>query len=178
MTARTGAIGRAAQGGDLEDVLAAVLGAGAAGAVVEADALRELAPSRVAGLDQLLVNVEQVDAPIRMVMLTAEYGDDEEAITLRIVNSPVLPALMGAFGFAAASYNRRTGDGFERLRREGDGWALEEWDERTDTGRYGVTRGEAFLVEATGRGVRMRDLERAVERVRRRDLERLPTRDG
>jgi hypothetical protein len=169
------ALARAEESGSVDRILDAVLGGEAVSGLVSVDALKSLAPARIGGLHQRSVNVEQADTPLQVVTLKAEYSDDDQAVSLRVVNSPVMPAMLSAFGFADKSYNRHTENGYERLYRDGSGLIIEAWDWRSKAGRYGATRGDAFIVEASGRGVSMRELERAVDRLSARQLSALPT---
>jgi hypothetical protein len=177
--ARRDAVNRAARTGDIEDLFGAVLGGAATtGPVVQANALRDLPPDRLAGLRRQSVNVEQIEFPVRGVHVTAEYADGTDTMTLEITNSPVMSSMLAAFGLAAATYDNTTSDGYERMSRDGDSLVIEEWSESSQMGRYGRTIGQSFLIEASGRGVSMRDLERAVTSFSARDLERLPKQGG
>jgi hypothetical protein len=170
--------GSASAGSDLEQALGAVLGgAAASGPVVEADALRDLAPNRFAGLRRATVEVNETTAPFPSVVLVAEYGEPgEDRATLTITNSPALESMMGLMGMAAA-LDEETADGYRRVTRDGDDYIVAEWDETSESGTYGRTVAGRFFVAAEGRGVSMRDLERAVGEFDARRLERLPEQD-
>jgi hypothetical protein len=175
---RNDAIERAARSGDVDDLLGAVLGgSGATGAVAETAALRDLPPDRLVGLRRQSVNVEEATFPFAMVHVTAAYGEDDRTLTLEIMNSPTLSMMLNAFGIGAAAYDNRTADGYERMRRDGEEIVIEEWSEASERGTYGRTMAGTFLVQATGRGVPMRDLERAVTTFNARQLERLPKKE-
>lgn len=169
---------RTAAPADLEQALGAVLsGAALSGPVVRAEALQALAPDRLAGLRRADVQVSETSVPFPGVTMTAEYGEaGRDQLTLTITNTPALASMMGLMGFAAA-LDERTADGYRRLREDGDDFIVEEWNGGSETGTYGRTFAGRFFVVAEGRGLSMRDLERAVGRFDARTLERLPTRE-
>jgi hypothetical protein len=178
LRARNDAVERAARSGDIGDLLGAVLGGSAAsGSVVETAALRALPPERLSGLRRQSVDAEELSIPFPAVHVTAEYGDGDETITLEITNSPMLSSMLVGFGVASAVYDNDTGDGYERLRRDGDDMIMQEWSESREEGLYGRTLAGEFMIQATGDGVPMRDLERAVNSFNARQLERLPKRE-
>jgi hypothetical protein len=174
------ALERAARSGDVEDLLGAVLGGGAAasGAVAQTAALRDLPPDRLAGLRRQSVEVEETAFPFAMVHVTADYGEGDQTMTLEIMNSPTLSMMLNGFGIGSAAYDNRTADGYERMRRDGEDIVIEEWSEAREIGTYGRTMAGTFLIQAQGRGVPMRDLERAVTSFNARQLERLPKREN
>jgi hypothetical protein len=168
----------ASPGSELEQALGAVFGgATAAGPVVEADALRDLAPNRLAGLRRRSVNVDETSAPFPSVVMVAEYGEPgEDRVTLTITNTPALSSMMSLMGFAAA-LDEQTGDSYRRVTEDDGDYVVEEWDAPSEAGTYGRTVAGRFFVVAEGRGVTMRNLERAVDEFDARRLERLPERE-
>ncbi|MCG8443066.1 MAG: YIP1 family protein [Caulobacterales bacterium] len=167
----------AAQSGDLGAVLGALSGAGASGGeIVDASALRALAPERLVGLTRRSLEVESLTFPVRAVVLTAIYGDDQQNLTVKVTNSPMISAMMGVAGVTGAEYERHTDDGYEILRRDGETMILEEWSESRAAGRYGRSIGETFMVEANGSGVALPDLQEALRPFGERELTGLPTR--
>lgn len=174
---RADAIERATESGDVGALLGAALGAGAEGTLVEIDALRDIAPERLAGLPLQSSDVESMTSPVKFATLEAEYGEGDETMTLTVTNSPMLSMVSSAFGLGAGTYDRRTSDGYERARRDGDDMVVEEWNERTGYGSYGRTLGGEFMVVAQGQGLSMRELERAVGEFSERKLANLPRQD-
>ncbi len=169
----------ATPGSEIEQALGAVLGAAAApGPVVQAEALQELAPDRLAGLQRRSVSVDETSSPLPAVVMVAEYGQPgEDRVTLTITNSPALASLMGFMGMAT-TLNEETGDDYRRVTEDDGDYVIEEWDESAESGTYGRTVASRFLVVAEGRGVSMRNLERAVAEFDARRLERLPVQGG
>jgi hypothetical protein len=167
----------AAERGDFATMMGAataMMGGDPNAPIVDSAALRDLAPSRIAGLSRGSVEVETLTAPVKAVVMTADYGGGDRHVTLRITNSPMISAMTGFAGFAGAEYDRSTDNGYERVRRDGDSMIVEEWDKSAKRGRYGRSIGGSFLVEANGEGVSIKDLEKAVREFSERKLESLP----
>jgi len=51
---------------------------------------------------------------------------------------------------------------------------IEEWSKSSKSGRYGRMVASAFMVEAQGSGVAMKDLKAAVGKITERELKKLP----
>ena len=143
--------------------------------IVRTDALKQFAPGQIAGLKRQEISVESISQPFRARVMTATYGKDEKSVTIKITNSPGVGALAAVAGFAGAEYDRSNADGFERMRRENDGYVLESWSRSARAGRYARTVGSTFLVEVFGRGVDRKALERAIDQFSEQKLRRLPT---
>ncbi|MGD9542457.1 MAG: Yip1 family protein [Methylocystis sp.] len=174
---RAEALEKAGDSGDFGAVLGALgaMGGGDPDApVVDGEALRRLAPERVAGLARQSLEVETLSAPIKAVVMKASYGDGERTIDITVTNSPMVSAMMGLAGFAGAEFNRSTDDGYEKLSREGGSVVMEEWKNSSRRGRYGRSVGGTFLIEAEGDEVEMKALENAVKSFGERELAGLP----
>jgi len=175
---RDTAMERAAESGDFGDVLGAVLGAQTSGPTVTPDALVDIAPRRLAGLTLNGTSIEETSMPFDSVTLTADYRRGDKSMTVTIMNSPMLSSMQGLMGLGAGTYNRRDGRNFERLRRDGDTLIIEEWNDEAERGVYGRTVGDTFMVNVSGHGMSLRELERAASEFSERKLNRLPTREG
>lgn len=176
MERRAEALERAAETGDFGAVLGAasgMFGGDPDAPVADATALGDLAPRRVAGMDRTSLDTETLSAPFKASTMTARYGGADKSMTLKVTNSPMISAMMGMAGLTGAAYDRRSDNGYERLRRDGDAIVVEEWDASSKRGRYARSVGGAFLIEAEGRGVDMKELERAVAGFKERDLKNL-----
>ena len=182
MERRAEALEEASESGDFGAMMEAatgMLGGDANAPVVEAAGLRNVAPAKLGRLERQSVDVESLNAPIKMVSMTARYedggGSDYKEITLKVTNSPMITSVIGLSGFAGAEYDRSSNDGYERLTRKGDSLVIEEWRKSDKSGRYGRLVADAFMVEAEGSGVTMKDLKAAVGEISERKLKSLPT---
>ena len=180
---RADALEKASESGDLGAIMDAatgMLGGDANAPLVEAASLRNLAPEKLNGLNRQSLDVESLSVPIKMVTMTARYqnernsNDENQQITLKITNSPMISAVVGISGIAGAEYDRSSDDGYERLTRKGGGMVIEEWRKSSKSGRYGRLVAEMFMVEAEGSGVDMKDLKDAVHDISERKLKNLP----
>ena len=178
---RADAMEKASESGDLGAIMDAatgMLGGGANAPVVEAAGLRELAPAKLGRLTRQSLDVESLNVPFKMVTMTARYQNegsgDFKQITLKVTNSPMISAVVGVSGIAGAEYDRSSNDGYEKLTRKGDGMIIEEWRKSSKSGRYGRLVANAFMVEAEGSGVAMKDLKAAVGEISERKLTNLP----
>lgn len=169
---------RAAEQGDIGGVLGALGGALGAqdGPVVRLDALRAMAPEKLVGLDRTSLESTSLSAPFKVAQVSARYEGGDRYIELEIANSPAIMLAMGFAGAATPEYERETDDGYERLRRQGDGLVVEEWSRSSGYGKYGRLTAGTFMVTASGGGgIDMADLKRAVESFSEGELKRLPT---
>lgn len=185
MERRADALEKASESGDLGAIMNAatgMLGGNANAPVVEAAGLRKLAPAKLGRLARQSLDVESLNAPFKMVTMTARYqneggnqgGGDFKQITLKVTNSPMISAVVGVSGIAGAEYDRTSKDGYEKLTRKGDSMIIEEWRKSSKSGRYGRLVANAFMVEAEGSGVSMKDLKAAVGEISERKLNKLP----
>lgn len=177
MDERLARLEEASESGNINDVVGALggmVGGDSDGAVVEIDALRELAPARLAGLKRQSVNVESLSMPFTTVVMTAEYGAGDKSLELTVTNSPMISAVMGVAGFSGAEYDRRSDDGYERLKRSGDTIIMSEWSKSSKRGRYARLIAGSFLVEAKGRNLNMKEIERAAKEINEKELKKLP----
>ena len=182
MERRAEALEKASESGDLGAMMEAatgMFGGDANAPVVEVAGLRALAPAKLGGLARQSLDVESLNAPIKMVTMTADYwnegGRNNKEITLKVTNSPMISAVVGFSGIAGAEYDRTSNDGYEKLTRKGDSMVIEEWRKSSKSGRYGRLVADAFMVEAEGSGVAMKDLKDAVGKISERKLKNLPT---
>ena len=181
MERRADALEKASESGDLGAIMDAatgMLGGDANAPLVEAAGLRDLAPAKLAGLARQSVDIESLSVPFKLVTMTARYqnegGGDHKQITLKVTNSPMISAVVGFSGIAGAEYDRTSNDGYERLTRKGDSMIIEEWSKSSKSGRYGRLVANAFMVEAEGSGVSMKDLKAANDKISERKLKNLP----
>lgn len=173
---RAARIEKAAESGDVAAVLGALGGADGEVRIVDSEALRALAPERVAGLPRQSVEVESMSAPVNAVVMTAVYREGARRVRLKITNSSMVSAMMGVTGLTGAEYDRRTDDGYERMNRRGDSIIMEEWSKSSKRAHYGRSIGNAFLIEAEATGLDMDDVKKVVNAIKDRDLKRLPAR--
>ena len=160
----------AAQSGDLGAVLGALTGGEPSAGVADSTALRALAPEKLVGLSRTSLDVESMSAPVQMVSLNAVYEGNGQQLEMSITNSSALSMVFGGLGLGGASYDRSTDDGYEKLRRDGDVYEIEEWSRSREEGRYGRAYASTFMVEAEGSGVPMAKLKRAVDAFPERKL--------
>lgn len=145
-----------------------------AGPIVKVDALKKLAPEKIAGVRRDEVNVDSIARPFPARVLTATYREEGRSVTFKIISSPMATSLADVAGFAGAEYDRTSDDGYERLRREKGGYVLEQWSQSARSGKYARTVGPNFMVEAEGIGVDRNVLKRTVEQYSEGRLKRLP----
>lgn len=132
--------------------------------LVSIDALKALAPDRLAGLDRVSLGVE-ASGPndARAVSLDAEYRKGRRFIDLEIVHSPAISTILGFGGAATSEYDSTTADGYSRRRREGGAIVVEEWNNASEAGSYGRLTDDQFYVKASGGYVTPKLLKQAVE---------------
>lgn len=168
---------QAGAAGDVGGVLGALGGAlGASdGPIVKIDALRALAPERLLGMSRTSLETQSMGAPLKVATLEARYEGGDRSVELEIANSPAIMMFGGFAGAMAPEYDRQTDDGYERMRRVGQNFVVEEWSKSSKTGKFTRFIGGTFMVSASGRGVDMDDLKKAVDVFSEADLKRLPT---
>lgn len=172
---------KAAEGGDISAIVGALGGLTSEEAnapLVDMEALKGIAPARIAGLPRQSIEVEALSFPIRAAVMSATYGEGPKRVTFKVTNSPMIGGVMAVAGLAGAEYDREGPDGHERLRRKGDAVVLEEWSKSGKTGRYAQTTAKVFMIEAEGEGVAFSDLRDTVTNVSAADLEKLPRTSG
>ena len=177
---RAEALERAAESGDIGAIMGAVtdsLGGDNDKALVDSESLRALAPETIAGMTRKGLDIERVNAPIKMVMMTARYenerDEDNKRITLQVANSPALSVMFGFANFGIAEYDRSSDDGYEKLTRKGETMVMEEW-KNTGAGSYAQVIDQTFMVQAEGSSVTMEELKAAANAISVRDLKNLP----
>ncbi len=172
---------KAAESGDISAIVGALGGLSSEEAnapLVDMEALRGLAPARIAGLPRQSIEVESLSFPIRAAVMTATYGEGAKRVTFKVTNSPMISGVMAVAGLAGAEYDREGPDGHERLRRKGDTVVLEEWSKSGRTGRYAQTVGKVFMIEAEGDDVEFSALKDTVTKYTANELAKLPRTAG
>lgn len=146
--------------------------------LVSIEALKALAPQKLAGFDRVSLGVEASGpASAKSVSLDAEYRKGKRFIQLEITHSTSIATLIGFGGPATSEYDRETAEGYSRRRREGDAIVAEEWNRASKSGSYARLTGDQFYVKASGGDVTPEELKRAVESfspARLAQLERAP----
>ena len=144
---------------------------------MDADSLRALAPETIVGMARKDLNIERVNAPIKMVMMTARYeserDEDYKQITLQVANSPALSLMFGFASLGISEYDRSSDNGYEKLTRNGDTMIIEEW-QNTGSGSYAHVLDQTFMIQAEGSSVTMDELKAAANAINVRDLKNLP----
>jgi len=141
--------------------------------VVDADALKKLAPEKVAGLKRTSIDVQSLSMPFKMVEMTAKYGEGDKTVDLKITNSGMISAVSAMAGFGGAQYDRKSDDGYERMTKKDGAMVVETWSNASKMGHYGRMVGEEFLVQAEGRGVEMKQLQKIVDEFSEKKLKSL-----
>ena len=141
--------------------------------VVNADALKKLAPEKLAGLKRTSIDVQSLSMPFKMVVMTAEYGEGDKTVDLKITNSGMVSAVSAMAGFGGAQYDRKSDDGYERMTKKDGAMVVETWSNASKMGHYGRMVGEEFLVQAEGRGVEMKQLQKIVDEFSEKKLKSL-----
>lgn len=177
---RADAIEKAAKQGDFGAVIASAGGLSAEEAnapLADHDALKALAPKTLGAMSRRSIGVETLKRPFKATVLTADYAGEGKTMRLKVTNTAMVSALMGVAGMLGAEYDRETADGFERLRRVGEGMAMEQWSSAARTGKFARSVGGRFLVEVEGEGVALADLEAGLALLSEERLGGLPETD-
>jgi hypothetical protein len=132
--------------------------------LVSTDALKALAPEKLAGFERVSLGVETSGpASSKSVSLDAEYRKGKRFIQIEITHSATIASVIGFGGPATSEYDRETADGYSRRRREGDAIVVEEWNKASKSGSYARLTDDQFYVKASGGDVTPEDLKQAVE---------------
>jgi hypothetical protein len=146
--------------------------------LVSTEALRALAPEKLAGFDRVSLGVEASGlASAKSVSLDAEYRKGKRFIELEITHSATIATVIGFGGPATSEYDRETVEGYSRRRREGAAIIAEEWNRASKSGSYARLTDDQFYVKASGGDVAPEELKQAVESFsagRLAQLERAP----
>ncbi len=170
--ARTAALERAAESGDIGAMIGAMSGAESAEPIA-VDDLRALMPERLRGLERDAIATEELTFPVQATVVTAHFADGEKTLDVQITQSSALSSLMAIGGLGGNTYNRQSGDDFERLSRDGDEMRAESWKEVSQAGSIGRSVNGRVLVTVESQNMSFQELERAVDDLISRDLERL-----
>lgn len=170
--ARTAALERAAESGDIGAMIGAMSGAESAEPIA-VDELRALMPERLRGLERDAIATEELTFPVQATVVTAHFADGEKTLDVQITQSSALSSLMAIGGLGGNTYNRQSGDDFERLSRDGDEMRAESWKEVSQAGSIGRSVNGRVLVTVESQNMSFQELERAVDDLISRDLERL-----
>ena len=146
--------------------------------LVSTDALKALAPAKLAGFDRVSLGVEVSGlSASKSVSLDAEYRNGKRFIEIEITHSPTIASVIGFGGPATSEYDRETAEGYSRRRREGVAIVVEEWNKASKSGSYARLTDDQFYVKASGGEVTPEELKLAVESFsaqRLAQLERAP----
>ena len=146
--------------------------------LVSTEALKALAPEKLAGFDRVSLGVEASGpSSSHSVSLDAEYRRGKRFIELEITHSSTIATVIGFGGPATSEYDRETAEGYSRRRREGAAIVVEEWNKASKSGSYARLTDDQFYVKASGGDVTPDELKLAVESFsaeRLAQLERAP----
>ncbi len=173
MSDRNDAIEQAAESGDLGAIIGAMTGSDGKTKLVEPDSMEKLAPGKLAGLPRTSLQVENLNFPVKMVKLTAEYQKGGKSVNLEITHSPAIKAILAMSGVVGSSMDVKTESGYKKINKKGDDTHIEEWEKDAQSGMVGRAHNE-FLVEARGHGIDLKHLKKAVKDISNRKLDRLP----
>jgi hypothetical protein len=128
--------------------------------------LRAMAPEQLAGLKRTEVKVETSDGMnVPATALDASYRVGARRVDLKIVHSPDLDQVVGFGGAATTTYDRPSGDGYQKRWREAGAIFVESLDRQAGAATFGRV-GQNFYVMARGKGgVSIEELRAAVAQV-------------
>lgn len=141
---------------------------------IATEKLAEFVPSSFAGLERTsFESASGSAAGIGGSTVRARYGDGDATASLDVVDFGSLAGL-AALGVAFNVESERKYDGgYERVYTEKGRMITEEWNENSKYGSYKVVVGNRFMVDATGQGIDIKDLKKAVNKLELSDLEKL-----
>ncbi len=159
--------------GDLGGMIAAMSG-GSAKTVTNIDAFKKLAPTRLAGLKRVSLDIKEQHTPVNAIILSAVYeGRGGRQITLTITNSPAVNFLKTVTGLTGVKRYVKEDDGsFERFNKKNDTLEMFKWDAESAKGTA-VWSYLNFIVMVEGRDVPLKALNKAARIVSEADLDRL-----
>lgn len=138
---------------------------------VPAASLQDLLPATVNGYTRSEISSSSVG----QLGSTAEgrYTADDKQIVLKIVDMSAMGAIAGMGAAMGVEQSREDADSYERTATVDGQLRIEEWNRKTGQGRYAVTVGKRFMVEAQGNPGNVEELKAAVTQIDQDDLEDL-----
>jgi hypothetical protein len=134
---------------------------------VDYEQLKELLPE-VNGWTMSDARGEQVNMPVAISRVEAQYNRDNSRVELEIVDTALSQLLLAPMSmFLASGYSERSDDGFKRAAKVGGQPGIEDWNARSKRAEVIAVVANRFIVKATGHGVNaldpVRDIVEAVD---------------
>ncbi|MFA7604337.1 MAG: Yip1 family protein [Novosphingobium sp.] len=98
------------------------------------------------------------------------YTRGDKSFTLRIADMSALGALSGLGAALGVEQSKEDANSYERTTTVGGQLQTESWDKTSNTGKFGVTVNNRFLIEAEGSAASVNELKQAVGAIDPEDL--------
>jgi Yip1 domain len=168
------ALENALKDGDLGGMMAALSGERGAADLAAPTAFKSLAPSSLAGLKRVSLEMKTLDVPVKTIVLKARYeGSGERSITLNVMQSPGVNFLKSMAGLSGIARSVKKDDGsFEQLLREKDKLIMQSWDAQSAKGTLAWSY-KNFIVSVAGQDMSPKSLKKASMVISTADLDRM-----
>jgi hypothetical protein len=147
---------------------AAMLGAPTGGAApvepVDHGELKRILPSQLGGMKRDQAESSKVGmAGFTIAKAEGDYSDEEGRDIHLSITDMGSAAGIGMFaGWALMEQSRETEDGYEKTAKVGENPVYERYDASAKQSDYNMLIGQRFIIEASGNGIDMDELRRAV----------------
>lgn len=147
---------------------AARLGAPADGAApvepVDPGELKRMLPAELGGMKREQADSSKVSvAGLNIAKAEGDYSDETSRdIHLSITDMGSAAGIGMLAGWALMEQSRESEDGYEKTAKVGGNPVYERYDASAKQGDYSMLIGQRFIIEASGNGIDMDDLRRAV----------------
>lgn len=164
-----------AQGRALEAMMGALAGGtdidGQPVEAVAPEELRELLPETLGGRRRTSTSAGRSGAMgVQLSEAEAEYSSADapgRGVSVRIKDMVAVSGMMAMAGAFSVDQSSETDSGYERTYARDGRIINEEWNSNSNRGKYGVTVGNRFQIEASGDVDSIDELRRIVERLER-----------
>jgi len=165
-----------AQASAVGQMIGAAVGSGGKVESLPPDQLKPFVPDTLAGLKRTAMSVDRSGAlGMQVSKATATYSDGaQQQLNLKITDTGSLKGLVGlASGWAGVEQDTETDTGYDKTYKSGGHLVHEKWDNRGNSGEYGVVVGDRFSVDVSGNASSIDQLKAAVSGIDLAGLEAL-----
>jgi hypothetical protein len=157
-----------AQANAVGAMLGAALGSNGKVESLAPDRIKPFIPDTLDGLKRTQMSVQRNGAlGMQMSTGTASYSDGaQHHLNLEITDTGSLKGLVGfAAGYAGTEQDTETDTGYDKIYKSGGQLVHEQWDNRSQSGEYGLVVGDRFSVKVAGNAADIGELKSAVSSI-------------